>query len=125
MPYFEVGQENAGSVELYSTFAADLNTLLEHPDLRDAVLVGHSMGAGEVTRYLGRFGSARMAKGVLVSPIPPYLPQAGDNPDGVPQSVFDGFALAARADAGLLAPLTPADPGGHHQRSHHVQPPQR
>jgi non-heme chloroperoxidase len=82
----------------YGTFAADLNTLLEHLDLRDAVLVGHSMGTGEVTRYLGRHGSARVAKAVLVSPIPPYLLQAPDNPDGVPASVFDGFAQAARAD---------------------------
>jgi non-heme chloroperoxidase len=82
----------------YDTFAADLNTLLEYLDLRDAVLVGHSMGTGEVTRYLGRYGSARVAKGVLVAPIPPYLLQAGDNPDGVPQAVFDGFAAAARAD---------------------------
>ena len=82
----------------YDTFAADLSTLLEHLDLRDAVLVGHSMGTGEVTRYLGRYGSARVAKGVLVSPIPPYLLQADDNPDGVPQSLFDGFTEAARAD---------------------------
>jgi non-heme chloroperoxidase len=82
----------------YDTFAADLNTLLEHLDLRDVVLAGHSMGTGEVTRYLGRYGSARVAKGVLVAPIPPYLLQAGDNPDGVPQSLFDGFAEAARAD---------------------------
>src|SRR6266568_3185010 len=82
----------------YDTFAADLAGLLEHLDLRDAVLAGHSMGTGEVTRYLGRYGSARVAKGVLVAPIPPYLLQAGDNPDGVPQSLFDGFAAAARAD---------------------------
>ena len=82
----------------YDTFAADLNTLVEHLGLRDAVLVGHSMGTGEVTRYLGRFGSARVAKAVLVSPIPPYLLQAPDNPDGVPASVFDGFIQAARAD---------------------------
>jgi len=94
----------------YDTFAADLHTLLEHLDLRDAVLVGHSMGTGEVTRYLARYGSAehralqlghrrpRVAKGVLVSPIPPYLLQTPDNPDGVPQSLFDGFAQAATAD---------------------------
>jgi non-heme chloroperoxidase len=82
----------------YDTFAADLSTLLEYLDLRDAVLVGHSMGTGEVTRYLGRYGSARVAKGVLVAPIPPYLLQASDNPDGVPQSLFDGFAAAATAD---------------------------
>jgi len=82
----------------YDTFAADLNTLLEHLDLHDAVLVGHSMGTGEVTRYLGRYGSARVAKGVLVAPIPPFLLQTPDNPDGVPQSVFDGFVQAAQAD---------------------------
>jgi len=81
----------------YDSFAADLNTLLEHLGLHDAVLVGHSMGTGEVTRYLGRYGSARVAKGVLLSPIPPYLLQTGDNPDGVPHGLFDGFAQAARA----------------------------
>ena len=64
----------------YDTFAADLNTLLEYLDLRDAVLVGHSMGTGEVTRYLGRYGSARVAKGVLVAPIPPYLLQSRRQP---------------------------------------------
>jgi non-heme chloroperoxidase len=82
----------------YDTFAADLAALLEHLDLRDAVLAGHSMGTGEVTRYLGSYGSGRVAKGALVSPIPPFLLQAGDNPDGVPGSVFDGFVQAAQAD---------------------------
>ena len=82
----------------YNTFAADLSMLMERLDLHDAVLAGHSMGTGEVTRYLSRYGSARVAKGVLVSPIPPYLLQAGDNPDGVPQALFDGFAAAAQAD---------------------------
>jgi non-heme chloroperoxidase len=82
----------------YDTFAADLNTLLEHLDLREAVLAGHSMGTGEITRYLGRYGSARVAKGMLISPIPPYLLQAADNPEGVPDALFDGFAQAARAD---------------------------
>jgi pimeloyl-ACP methyl ester carboxylesterase len=82
----------------YNTFAADLSMLMERLDLHDAVLVGHSMGTGEVTRYLSRYGSARVAKGVLVSPIPPYLLQTADNPDGVPQALFDGFAAAAQAD---------------------------
>ena len=82
----------------YDTFAADLNTLLEHLNLHEAVLVGHSMGTGEVTRYLATYGSAPVAKGVLVSPIPPFLLQTPDNPDGVPQSVFDGFVQAAQAD---------------------------
>jgi non-heme chloroperoxidase len=82
----------------YDTFAADLAALLDHLDLWDAVLVGHSMGTGEVTRFLGTYGSARVAKGVLVAPIPPFLLQTTDNPDGVPQSVFDGFVQAATAD---------------------------
>jgi len=56
------------------------------------------MGTGEVTRYLGTHGSVRVAKGVLVSPIPPFLLQTADNIEGVPQGMFDGFAQAARAD---------------------------
>src|ERR1700744_5397559 len=82
----------------YDTFAADLAPLLDHLHLHDAVLVGHSMGTGEVTRYLGTRGSARVAKGVLVAPIPPFLLQTADNIEGVPQALFDGFAQAARAD---------------------------
>ena len=82
----------------YDTFAGDLRTLMDTLDLRDATLVGHSMGTGEVTRYLGRFGSGRVAGAVLVAPIPPFLLQADDNPDGVPASVFDGFIQAARQD---------------------------
>jgi non-heme chloroperoxidase len=83
----------------YNTFAADLSMLMERLDLHDAVLVGHSMGTGEVTRYLGTRGSARVAKGVLVSPIPPFLLQTADNIEGVPHSLFDGFVQAATADA--------------------------
>jgi non-heme chloroperoxidase len=83
----------------YDTFAADLRALVEHLDLREAVLVGHSMGTGEVTRYLGTYGSARVAKGVLISPIPPFLLQTQDNPEGLPASLFDGFVQAAKADA--------------------------
>jgi non-heme chloroperoxidase len=82
----------------YDTFAADLATLMDHLDLWDAVLVGHSMGTGEVTRFLSTYGSRRVAKGVLVSPIPPFLLQTSDNPEGVPQSVFDGFVGAAQSD---------------------------
>jgi pimeloyl-ACP methyl ester carboxylesterase len=83
----------------YNTFAADLSMLMERLDLHDAVLVGHSMGTGEVTRYLGIRGSARVAKGVLVAPIPPFLLQTADNIEGVPQGLFDGFVQAAAADA--------------------------
>jgi non-heme chloroperoxidase len=83
----------------YDTMAGDLRTLLDTLDLRDVTLVGHSMGTGEVTRYLGRFGSARVDRGVLISPIPPFLLQATDNPEGLPASTFDGFMAAARKDA--------------------------
>jgi non-heme chloroperoxidase len=82
----------------YDTFAADLDALMSYLDLRDAVIVGHSMGTGEVTRYLGSYGSARVAKGVLISPIPPFLLQTPDNPEGLPQDLFDGFIRSARAD---------------------------
>ena len=82
----------------YDTFANDLHSLLEALDLQGVVLVGHSMGTGEVTRYLGRYGSRRVAKGVLIAPIPPYLLQTDDNPEGVPAGLFDGFIQAARQD---------------------------
>ncbi|MEH1016589.1 alpha/beta hydrolase [Micromonospora sp. CPCC 206060] len=82
----------------YDTFAADLDTILNELNLRDAVLVGHSMGTGEVTRYLGRYGSDRVSRAVLLSPIPPYLLKTADNPQGVERSLFDGFMQAIRDD---------------------------
>jgi non-heme chloroperoxidase len=82
----------------YDTFAADLSKLLEQLDLKGAALVGHSMGSGEVTRYRGAYGSARVERAVLVSPLQPFLLQADDNPEGIPKSVFDGFVQAAKAD---------------------------
>jgi pimeloyl-ACP methyl ester carboxylesterase len=82
----------------YDTFAADLDSLLAALDLTDVTLVGHSMGTGEVTRYLGTYGSARITRGVLVSPIPPFLLHTDDNPEGLPGTLFDGFAQAAGAD---------------------------
>ncbi|MGJ9412276.1 alpha/beta fold hydrolase [Aeromicrobium sp. CF4.19] len=66
----------------YDTFAADLDALLTHLDVTDATLVGFSMGGGEVARYLGRHGSARIAKAVLAAAVPPYLFVSDDNPDG-------------------------------------------
>jgi non-heme chloroperoxidase len=82
----------------YDTFAADLNSIMNELDLRDAVLVGHSMGTGEVTRYLSRYGSARVSRAVMISAIPPFLLKTPDNPDGVDKSVFDGFMQAVTDD---------------------------
>jgi non-heme chloroperoxidase len=82
----------------YDTFAADLNVIMNELDLRDAILVGHSMGTGEVTRYLSMFGSSRVSRAVLISPIPPFLLKTSDNPEGVDQSIFDGFMNAIMAD---------------------------
>jgi non-heme chloroperoxidase len=82
----------------YDTFAADLHTLVEHLDLRDMVLAGFSMGTGEVTRYLGTYGSARVTKAVLMGAISPFLLKTADNPEGVDQSVFDGIKAAVVAD---------------------------
>ncbi|RSM93710.1 alpha/beta hydrolase [Nonomuraea sp. WAC 01424] len=82
----------------YDTFAADLNTLMETLDLRDAVLGGFSMGSGEVTRYLGTYGSGRVCKAVLMAPLQPYLLKADDNPEGVDGSVLDNTMRAVTAD---------------------------
>jgi non-heme chloroperoxidase len=82
----------------YDTFAADLDAVMRTLDLHDAVLVGFSMGTGEVARYLGRYGSERVAKAAFLAGLPPYLVQADDNPRGVPQSVFDGIIAAVTAD---------------------------
>ncbi|MER6684866.1 alpha/beta fold hydrolase [Streptomyces olivaceoviridis] len=82
----------------YDTFAADLKALLEHLDLRDVALVGFSMGTGEVTRYLGRYGSERVAKAALLGAIPPFLLKTDDNPEGVDGSVFEGIKEAVLKD---------------------------
>jgi non-heme chloroperoxidase len=83
----------------YDTFAADLRAVLDHLALdREVVLVGFSMGTGEVTRYLGTYGSAGISQAVLIGSIPPYILQADDNPQGVPRDVFEGLKQAALAD---------------------------
>ena len=66
----------------YDTLAQDLKALMEELDLKDAAIVGFSMGGGEVARYLGQYGSDRVSKAVLASAVPPYLFKADDNPDG-------------------------------------------
>ena len=82
----------------YDTFAADLNTVLETLDLREVILVGFSMGTGELARYVSRYGADRVAKLAFLASLEPFLVAREDNPDGVPQEVFDGIAEQARAD---------------------------
>ena len=82
----------------YDTFAADLNTVLETLDLRDVVLVGFSMGTGELARYVSRYGHDRVAKLAFLASLEPFLVQRDDNPEGVPQEVFDGIEAAAKGD---------------------------
>jgi non-heme chloroperoxidase len=82
----------------YDTFAGDLNTLVNHLQLNDVVLAGFSMGTGEVTRYLGTYGSGRVRKVVLMGAIPPFLLKTDDNPDGVGASVFDDIKAAVVKD---------------------------
>jgi non-heme chloroperoxidase len=72
-------------------YADDLAALIEALDLRDATLVGHSTGGGEVTRYIARHGSKRVAKAVLVAAVPPIMLKTQANPEGLPMEVFDGL----------------------------------
>src|SRR6195256_2129829 len=82
----------------YDTFADDLHKLITQLKLRDATLVGFSMGAGEVARYLGKYGSKGVSKAVIISGVPPYLLKTADNPEGVDGSVFAGIQKAVAAD---------------------------
>jgi len=82
----------------YDTFAADLSVLLEHLDLRDVVLTGFSMGSGEVTRYLARYGSSRVRKAVLLGAIPPFLLKRDDNPEGLDGQLFDDMKAGVLKD---------------------------
>ncbi len=82
----------------YDTFAADLNALLDKLALDDVVLGGFSMGTGEVTRYLGRYGSGRVRKAALLGVIPPFLLKTDDNPEGVDGQVFEGIKSAIVKD---------------------------
>jgi non-heme chloroperoxidase len=82
----------------YDTFAADLKALLDHLDLTDIVLGGFSMGTGEVTRYLGTYGSSRVRKAALLGVIPPFLLKTDDNPEGVDGQVFEDIKAAIVSD---------------------------
>ena len=82
----------------YDTLADDLHALLEHLDVKDAVLVGFSMGGGEVARYIGRHGQSRIGAVVLMSAVTPYLLKTADNDSGVDKSVFDEMVEGLVAD---------------------------
>jgi non-heme chloroperoxidase len=89
----------AGSGYDYDTFAADLHALIEDLDLHDAILVGFSMGTGEIARYLARYGSSRVAKAAFLGSLEPFLLKTDDNPGGAgPQEFFDGIAQSVRED---------------------------
>jgi non-heme chloroperoxidase len=80
------------------TYADDLATLMDALDLKGATMVGHSTGGGEVARYIGRHGSKRVAKAVLVGAVPPQMVKSANNPNGLPMSVFDGIRSSVLAD---------------------------
>lgn len=82
----------------YDTFAEDLSALIGAFNLKAAILVGHSAGAGDIARYIGRFGTGRVAKAVLVSAIPPLMLKTPANPGGVPIEVFDGIRAGVAGD---------------------------
>jgi len=80
------------------TYADDLAALFEKLDLKDAIMVGHSTGGGEVARYLGRHGAKRVAKAVLISSVPPLMLKTEKNPGGLPISAFDSLRAALAAN---------------------------
>jgi pimeloyl-ACP methyl ester carboxylesterase len=87
-----------GSGYDYDTFAADLDAVLTSLDLRDVVLVGFSMGTGELARYVATYGTERVSKLAFLASLEPFLVQRDDNPEGVPQQVFDDIVTAATTD---------------------------
>jgi non-heme chloroperoxidase len=80
------------------TYADDLAELVQHLNLTNAIHVGHSTGGGEVARYIGRHGTKRVAKAVLISAIPPLMLKTPNNPVGLPMEVFDGLRASVQAD---------------------------
>ena len=88
----------------YDTLAKDLNDLITKLGLTDAIIVGFSMGGGEVARYIGNYGTSKLAKAALVSAVPPFMLKTDDNPEGLERDVFEGFKKEIRKDRpGFLA----------------------
>jgi len=92
------GQSSSGNE--MNTYADDLATLVETLDLRDMTMVGHSTGGGEVARYIGRHGTKRVAKAVLIGAVPPLLLKTPANTEGTPLEVFDGLRAGLAGDRG-------------------------
>lgn len=82
----------------YDTFAQDLDGIMSELELTNVTLVGHSMGTGEIARYIGNFGTERVKNAVFIAPIPPFLLKTKDHQDGVDKNVFDGFNEAIAND---------------------------
>src|SRR3981081_2961957 len=91
-------------------FAADLAALTSHPDLKEAVHVGHSTGGGEVVHYLARHGESRVARAVIISAVPPLMVKTVANPGGLPKAVFDGFQAQVAANRAQFYYDVPAGP---------------
>ena len=92
------------------TYADDVAELVAHLDLKNAVHVGHSTGGGEVARYLGRHGTGRAAKAVLIGAVPPVMVKSEKNPGGLPIEVFDGFRAALAANRAQFYRDVPSGP---------------
>ncbi len=92
------------------TYADDLSALIEKLDLKNITLVGFSTGGGEVARYIGRYGTKRVSKAVLISAVPPIMVKTSANPGGIPLEVFDGFRNALLANRSQFFIDVPSGP---------------
>jgi non-heme chloroperoxidase len=90
--------EQASSGNDMNGYSDDLAAVIETLDLRNVTLVGHSTGGGEVARYIGRHGTKRVTKAVLISAVPPLMLKTAENPEGLPLEVFDGLRASLAAD---------------------------
>ncbi|KAK5445102.1 hypothetical protein LTS15_010193 [Exophiala xenobiotica] len=92
------------------TYSDDLLAVIEHLDLKDIMMVGHSTGGGEVARFIGRHGTSRVSKAVLVSAVAPLMLKTDSNPEGLPIDVFDGFRTAMEKDRAQFFIDVPSGP---------------
>ena len=98
-------------------YVDDLKELFEHLNIKDATMVGHSHGGGEVTRFLGKHGTSRVKKAILVGAVPPLMLKTPSNPEGLDKSVFDSFREAMRKDRAQFFLDVPTGPFFNFNRS--------